>query len=175
MTILESLDLPRVSSPGSPCVDWPGTVNAGGYGQVTYKRRHWVAHRLAYTLYRGPVPEGLDLDHLCRNRRCVNPWHLEAVTRRENLLRGNTLTAINAAKVACQRGHPLSGENLVLIASGRACRTCINMGQAAWREANPARRRSYEAGYQQRVGRDVYLARRRAAYRGRRDRLLEGR
>ena len=65
-----------------------GALANGGYGQVRYQTRLTVAHRVSYLVFRGDVEEGLDLDHLCRNRWCVNPWHLEPVTRSENIRRG---------------------------------------------------------------------------------------
>lgn len=72
---------------GSDCWLWTGYVAAGGYGEFHLAGRTRKAHRVAYELLVGPVPEGLDLDHLCRVRRCVNPEHLEPVTRQENLRR----------------------------------------------------------------------------------------
>jgi hypothetical protein len=109
------------------CWVWTGAVNGGarsGYGYFRKRR----AHRVAYEAWVGPIPEGLVLDHLCRVRRCVNPSHLEPVTVRENLLRGDTLQAHNAAKTHCIRGHKLSGKNLRLQKKrsrlARICRTC---------------------------------------------------
>lgn len=68
----------------SGCVEWVGQITGGGYGRY----RGWMAHRIAYEADVGPIPAGLDIDHLCRNRRCINPAHLEPVTRKENLRRG---------------------------------------------------------------------------------------
>jgi hypothetical protein len=87
-----------------------------------------VGHRLSYQAFRGPIPDGLVLDHLCRVRACVNPWHLEPVTTRENLLRGQTLTARNAAKTHCHRGHPLS---VNLRGKWRSCRECSRIAKRA--------------------------------------------
>jgi hypothetical protein len=88
-------------------------------------KRDWRAHRWAYLRFRGPIPEGLQPDHLCRNPGCVNPWHLEAVSARENTLRGNTVSGNNARKVVCLKGHSLGGENLYMTPDGRRqCRVC---------------------------------------------------
>jgi hypothetical protein len=82
-------------------------------------------HRAIYWQIRGPVPEGLELDHLCRNRACVNPWHLEAVTHRVNVLRGAAPVAFHAKKTHCPSGHPYSGENLYFWRGRqRMCRAC---------------------------------------------------
>jgi hypothetical protein len=84
------------------------------------------------------IPPDFDIDHLCRNRRCVNPEHLEAVTHRENMVRGDTFAARNAAKTHCSKGHPLSGENLVNQKRGdRVCRICANARVRELKRTNP--------------------------------------
>lgn len=113
----------KVDRESSACWLWRGTINTDGYGTFYYDRRVVKAHRYAYELLRDAIPPGLELDHLCRNRTCVNPTHLEPVTRRENILRGESPPARNARKTHCAQGHPLSGENLVLL-DGRRCRVC---------------------------------------------------
>jgi hypothetical protein len=105
------------------CWEWLGYRMRLGYGQLHHGGRTAYAHVVAYELFKGPVPDGLEIDHLCRNPGCVNPNHLEAVTHRENMLRGRTPSAAHAAKTHCHRGHPLSGENLQGL-SGRRERIC---------------------------------------------------
>jgi hypothetical protein len=117
-----------------PCWLWCGGIQRGGYGKVDKPTR--LAHRVAYELLVGPIPEGLQLDHLCRVRSCVNVLHLEPVTARENQLRGKSVSGINAAKTECANNHPLSGENLYIYPDGhkRACRECIRQRTRDYRK-----------------------------------------
>jgi hypothetical protein len=127
-TILERCLADNADRP-TECWPYPGCINKHtGYGK-TWDRRLWRssdAHRVAYELLVGPVPDGLVLDHLCRNRACCNPAHLEPVTMRENLRRGVSPSAQQARQTHCFRGHPLSGDNLVWVARGRkrGCKEC---------------------------------------------------
>lgn len=119
---------------GPSCWAWLGGTR-NGYG-ACYLFGLGYAHRVSYVLTHGSIPDGLSIDHLCRNTRCVNPAHLEAVTQRENILRSPLApAAINAAKTHCPRGHAYAGDNLVLSANGRArtCRTCRNARETARR------------------------------------------
>jgi hypothetical protein len=111
------------------CWDWPNGRNQYGYG--TYldeqgKRRS--AHRVAYEMAKGTIPDGLVIDHLCRNRACINPAHLEAVTTRTNVLRSSCKTALNFRKTHCKNGHEFTPENTYTpktkYGGGRICRTC---------------------------------------------------
>lgn len=103
------------------CWLWQGARIPEGYGQAVFDGRVQGAHRIAYQLLVGPIPAGLQLDHLCRTPQCVNPAHLEPVTGRENVLRTpNAPTAINARKTHCDRGHELVRRN----SSGRSCVEC---------------------------------------------------
>lgn len=112
--------------PMSGCLLWLGGCDSDGYGIFRVSTdKQARAHRFAYERARGPVPEELELDHLCRVRSCVNPAHLEAVTGRENTLRGLAITAHHALKTHCVRGHPLYGPNLFRRSDGaRGCRLC---------------------------------------------------
>jgi hypothetical protein len=108
------------------CVEWRGAVTSAGYGSVADgKGSSLLAHRVAYEQVFGPIPAGMTLDHLCRNRRCVNPDHLEPVTNRENILRGTSPSAVHARKTHCPKGHSYSAENTYTKPRGsRECRTC---------------------------------------------------
>lgn len=121
----------------SACWLWRGSTRpwrSAAYGWF-WCGRGVAAHRFSYETFVGSVPAGFVIDHLCRNTLCVNPAHLEAVTERENILRGTSFSARNAAKVQCANGHPLSGRNLgIRRGRWRRCRACHN--------ADAARRRA---------------------------------
>lgn len=116
------------------CWDWPGAIRKeAGYGVVQANLddrgfRTWAAHRAVYTVLVGPVASATELDHLCRNRKCVNPAHLEPVSSRENCLRGVGILAVNAKKTHCKHGHEFTRENTMIVptvcGTGRKCRQC---------------------------------------------------
>lgn len=121
--------------PNTGCWLW-GASTIRGYGQF-----YGYAHRYSYELHKGEIPDGLVIDHLCCVPLCVNPSHLEAVTQGENLRRmyerGRGANH-NSMKTCCKYGHPLSGENLVLVPGGRECRQCgRERSLAFWRKKHP--------------------------------------
>lgn len=109
----------------SACWVWTGCL-VSGYGQIQGDGKSRIyTHRLAYELLVGEIPADLVLDHICRNRACCNPDHLQAVDERTNILRGIAPAAVNARRTACTHGHPLEGDNVIVYDDGhRACRSC---------------------------------------------------
>lgn len=138
VTFFEKVD----TGEGLGCWRWLGGQHQDtGYGTVSFGNRTRLAHRVAYELGIGPIPAGLDLGHLCRVRLCVNPYHLEPVTERENILRGETLAAFNAAKTQCKRGHDLASQaSLFTTKSGRVERRCRPCHAAYMRDWNVSRK-----------------------------------
>lgn len=123
--------------PMSGCWLWTGELHRG-YGTLELNKRRWRAHRLVYELLVGPVPEGLELDHLCRNKACVSPWHLEAVTHWENCERAKEarnagIRAVAATITHCPQGHEYTEATTYIRPSNgwRSCKTCSDARNAA--------------------------------------------
>lgn len=135
------------------CWEWRGApLQTSGYCRVKMGGVSVMAHRAVYEALVGPIPAGLQLDHLCRNRRCVRPDHLEPVTASVNQRRGTSPASENANKTACARGHALSGSNLFVRKDGRRlCRACKRAGESraratdVYRAAHAAQERARRA------------------------------
>jgi hypothetical protein len=114
------------------CWVWKNPLD-NGYGRFWVNNKTKLAHRFSYEFFIGEIPRDKQLDHLCRNRSCVNPDHLEPVDIKTNVLRGEGLSAQNARKTHCKRNHPFSGENLKINCRGqRICLTCHRANVARW-------------------------------------------
>jgi hypothetical protein len=120
----------HVTQDGSDCWLWDGMTDADGYGKFRPDRGVTPvsvtgAHRWAFEYLRAEIPPGLDIDHLCRVRNCVNPWHLEPVPTGVNTLRGNSYSGVNLRKTHCIHGHEFTDTNTrVRINGSRVCRAC---------------------------------------------------
>jgi hypothetical protein len=119
------------------CWLWKSAIDGGGYGRFPIRRKNHLAHRWSYSYHVGPIPDGLQLDHLCRIRNCVNPDHLEPVTARENTIRGVSTPAQNAARAECVKGHPFTPENTYFKTTSRGteerhCRECARQANRDW-------------------------------------------
>lgn len=107
------------------CWTWSAYTDKRGYGRIKVAKRTLFAHRVVYEHVREPIPKHLQVDHLCRNRGCVNPAHMELVTTRQNTLRGISPTAQNARRTHCLKGHPYDLFNTYLERGRRTCRICL--------------------------------------------------
>ena len=129
------------------CWTWRRSLDPEGYGQTNRRSQHVKAHRRAWEALVGPIPDGIHLDHLCRNRACVRPAHLDPVTCRENVLRGIGPSARNARKTHCASGHPFSGSNLRIISRGkRECVICRRVWNRERSRRDRARKRAEREG-----------------------------
>lgn len=150
--------LSGVDTASNGCRLWTGTVNPRtGYGMISIGGKDYYTHRLAYTLFVGPIPDGMVIDHTCHNRdasckrgdqclhrRCTNPEHLEPVPHRTNLIRSHLAPAgTNSRKTHCKEGHEFTAENTITKTSGgRACRACHNLAQREYGKRRRAARRA---------------------------------
>lgn len=156
----------RIEISANGCWLWTGPTVVG-YGRVNWKtddgRMVWTgAHRVMYTTSKGPIPEGMDIDHLCHepkdchpanaadcpHRKCCNPDHLDAVSRRNNLLRGGTVAASRRAITHCPEGHGYILENTLVDTLGRrSCKECVYKRNRAYYWANRERRKAYNKAW----------------------------
>lgn len=134
--IIRFLKKIRVSSSG--CWEWQAGKDKAGYGRFCIGKRQIYLHRFIYEYYHGQICPDLTIDHLCRNRSCVNPLHLEQVTKKENILRGIGITAQESQQTHCKREHPLSGDNLYIDKRGsRICKSCNRNRVIEWNKNHP--------------------------------------
>ncbi len=135
--------LERTSRGENNCWNWTGSIQTTGYGAISWNGNMKLAHRMSYEDFYGEIDNDLHVDHLCRNKSCVNPTHLELVTQRENTLRGIGLGAKNSKKTHCKRGHKFDHKNTKkreykLKTTGklrimRSCRLCLNLLERGYR------------------------------------------
>lgn len=120
------------------CWEWRHSFTSAGYGKFRVDDRWLLSHRVSYEINVGPIPDGLQIDHKCRNRKCVNPAHMEPVTQRENILRGDSM--VRPLLERCRRGHELTGDNIATDRNGE--RRCLICRRASRRTANRNRKKS---------------------------------
>lgn len=122
----------KINQPiGASCWEWQGYRMKAGHGRCRVDGRKVLVHRWVWEFLVGEIPDGLSLDHLCRNASCVNPEHLEPVTHRVNVLRGRAPAAAHAKKTECPQGHPYDEQNTRVYRGSRYCITCHRQPQAA--------------------------------------------
>lgn len=142
LPIVERLEMLSMAEPNTGCVLYLGTLSSKGYGVLFVQGKRRRAHTVAYELARGPIPPGLEPDHKCRVRSCINDLHLEPVTHKVNLLRGDTVAARNKSRTHCPQEHPYTEENTYVRKNGRRdCRTCKALSDSRYRQHRRAQPR----------------------------------
>lgn len=131
----------RILKDNKGCWNYTRAKDFLGYGKIGYLGKVISAHRVSYMVWKGKIPDGLTIDHLCKNPSCINPDHLEAVTLRENVLRSRRMTDNKSRKTHCINGHELTEENTYIIKShyARKCRTCARVYSHDYNQKHKAR------------------------------------
>jgi hypothetical protein len=144
---LERLFAKIVADPVTGCWNWTGCTGGRGYGQIKFRRRMVYLHRLMYALVFAPLPNGRGghiptVDHGCENLLYCNPFHLQLLSQRDNILKGNSIGAAYARRTHCKHGHPLDG----MKSAGRYCKTCNRASAKAYLERKRAAQGSLQSG-----------------------------
>ena len=123
------------------CWNWIAVIGSNGYGRFWFNRKLWLAHRIAFLLAGKEIPNGLVMDHTCRNRRCVNPDHLRTITSKENTLIGEGITARRLRSPTCAKGHIWDKETTRINSKtgGRQCEICRSAGHKEYLKKNSDR------------------------------------
>jgi hypothetical protein len=164
--MVEARFLAKIKIADTGCWLWTAHIQKHGYGCFQYDRKCCLAHRVSYTLFVGPIPEGLTIDHACRVRNCVNPAHLRPMTNAENILIGVGPSAIHAKKTHCPQGHAYTPENTYVFEGSRSCKTCHH-ARARGEQAR-LQRMEYNRRPEVRARRKAWLAAKRAEVRNER-------
>jgi len=153
--------------PWGDCWLYTGTLDECGYGKVRHNGVKRGAHSVSYEVNIGPIPKGLEIDHLCRVRNCVNPAHLEPVTHAENMRRSPMQGVMQKAKTHCPQGHPYAGDNLYIHKNRRSCKICQRAKKVRWELRHPAVKKAQQhRTYLRRKERKAALAKRSAGAEG---------
>lgn len=127
--------LDRLTDAPGGCWHWTGSLDRDGYGRMRVDGRRQYVHRIAYEALRGRIPDGLEIDHLCRVRACANPDHLEPVPHRVNVLRGESFAARKARQTQCVNGHTFTVASVYRAPNGtRKCRPCRATANQRYRQ-----------------------------------------
>lgn len=132
-------------NPSTGCWEWTGYTPPSGYASSSFNYKKMYIHRVVLELSGVEIPDGMQVDHVCRNRKCCRPNHLDVVTGAENLRRGNGASAVNFRKTTCKHGHPLFGDNVRIRKSGkRQCMECQRQHDSVERARNVEKHRAWD-------------------------------